>query len=151
MLGELELASGIKSIFNALGAKTSDSNYAVALLDKTTKQPAGVMDMSTLASVLGVYNQPSYIPSGSSITISKGKKTAILFCWANTAISTGPCILSFGRTALAQEVVSSLAIRTEEASGNVSVTCDSSSGDILVKNQTSIAVNFMYNLFPCEQ
>lgn len=44
----------IKNVFAALGAKTSDSNYGVALLDKTTAEPKGLMGMSDLASVLGV-------------------------------------------------------------------------------------------------
>ena len=43
----------IKSIFAALGAKTSDINYAVPLLNKTTAEPKGYMDMASLASVLG--------------------------------------------------------------------------------------------------
>ena len=43
----------IKAVFAALGAKTSDSNYAVPLLSKTTAEPKGYMDMASLASVLG--------------------------------------------------------------------------------------------------
>ena len=43
----------IKNVFSALGAKTSDSNYGVALLDKTSGEPKGFMGMSDLASVLG--------------------------------------------------------------------------------------------------
>ena len=43
----------IKNVFSALGAKTSDSNYAVALLDKTSAEPKGMMDFANLASVLG--------------------------------------------------------------------------------------------------
>lgn len=43
----------IKNVFAALGAKTSDSNYGVALLDKTSGEPKGFMGMSDLASVLG--------------------------------------------------------------------------------------------------
>ena len=48
----------IKNVFAALGAKTSDSNYGVALLDKTSGEPKGLMGMSDLASVLG----GNYIP-----------------------------------------------------------------------------------------
>ena len=48
------LSNGIKELFAALGAKTSDSNYAVPLLNKTNGTPQGMMDMSSLASVLGV-------------------------------------------------------------------------------------------------
>ena len=44
----------IKNVFSALGAKTSDSNYGVALLDKTSGEPKGFMGMSDLASVLVV-------------------------------------------------------------------------------------------------
>ena len=43
----------IKNVFSALGAKTSDSNYGVALLDKTSGEPKGMMDFANLASVLG--------------------------------------------------------------------------------------------------
>lgn len=46
--------NAIKSVFAALGAKTSDSNYGVALLDKTSGEPKGLMGMSDLASLLGV-------------------------------------------------------------------------------------------------
>lgn len=42
----------LKNVFSALGAKTSDDNYGVALLDKTTAEPKGLMEMSDLASVL---------------------------------------------------------------------------------------------------
>ena len=48
------LINGLKDLFASLGAKTSDSNYAVGLFDKTSKEPKGVMGMSDLASVLGV-------------------------------------------------------------------------------------------------
>ena len=48
-----ELKNGLKSLFSTLGAKTSDSNYGVALLDKTSGEPKGLMGMSALASVLG--------------------------------------------------------------------------------------------------
>ena len=50
------LSNGIKELFAALGAKTSDSNYAVPLLNKTNGTPLGMMDMSSLASVLGATN-----------------------------------------------------------------------------------------------
>ena len=43
----------IKNVFAALGAKTSDDNYGVALLDKTTAEPKGLMGMGDLASVIG--------------------------------------------------------------------------------------------------
>ena len=49
-----ELKNGMKSLFFSLGAKTSDSNYAVGLYDKTSAEPKGLMGMSDLASVLGV-------------------------------------------------------------------------------------------------
>ena len=48
-----ELKNGMKSLFSSLGAKTSDSNYAVGLYDKTSAEPKGIMAMSNLASVLG--------------------------------------------------------------------------------------------------
>ena len=44
----------IKNVFAALGAKTSDDNYAVGLFDKTTAEPKGLMEMNDLRSVLGV-------------------------------------------------------------------------------------------------
>lgn len=49
------LSTGLKNLFISLGAsKTSDNNYAVPLLKATTKEPAGDMTISQLASVLGV-------------------------------------------------------------------------------------------------
>ena len=48
-----ELKNGMKNLFSSLGAKTSDSNYAVGLFDKTSAEPKGIMDMASLASVLG--------------------------------------------------------------------------------------------------
>ena len=50
------LLDGLKSLFSTLGAKTSDSNYAVGLYDKTSGEPKGLMGMSDLQSVLGVRN-----------------------------------------------------------------------------------------------
>lgn len=51
------LSTGLKNLFISLGAsKTSDNNYAVPLLNATTKEPVGDMAISQLASVLGVNN-----------------------------------------------------------------------------------------------
>ena len=60
----------IKSVFAALGAKTSDSNYAVPLLNKTTAEPKGYMDMASLASVLGdisLGRESITVPANSSV------------------------------------------------------------------------------------
>lgn len=46
----------IKNVFAALGAKTSDDNYGVALLDKTSGEPKGLMGIGELTSVLGGIN-----------------------------------------------------------------------------------------------
>ena len=53
-MNKIKIINAIKGVFSALGAKTSDSNYAVALLDKTSAEPKGMMDFANLASVLGV-------------------------------------------------------------------------------------------------
>ena len=45
--------NAIKGVFATLGAKTSNSNYAVPLVDKTSAEPKGFMEMANLASVLG--------------------------------------------------------------------------------------------------
>lgn len=48
------LSTSLKNLFISLGAsKTSDNNYAVPLLNASTKEPAGDMTISQLASVLG--------------------------------------------------------------------------------------------------
>ena len=57
----------IKSVFAALGAKTTDSNYAVPVVNKTTAEPKGYMDMASLASVLG---DPLFADGGKIITNS---------------------------------------------------------------------------------
>lgn len=48
--------NAIKSVFSGLGAKTSDSSYAVPLVDSSSAEPKGFMSMANLASVLGVKN-----------------------------------------------------------------------------------------------
>lgn len=53
-MNKTKIINAIKGVFSTLGAKTSDSNYAVALLDKTSAEPKGMMDFANLASVLGV-------------------------------------------------------------------------------------------------
>lgn len=60
-----ELKNGMKDLFSSLGAKTSDSNYAVGLFDKTSAEPKGIMDMASLASVLGgITNEVKYVSVG---------------------------------------------------------------------------------------
>lgn len=50
-----------------LGAKTTDSNYAVPLVNKTSGAPQGFMDMSSLASVLGGFKFTPVIPKNSDL------------------------------------------------------------------------------------
>jgi len=52
-MNTISFLNAMKEVFSTLGAKTSDSNYGVALLDKTSGEPKGLMGMSDLASVLG--------------------------------------------------------------------------------------------------
>lgn len=47
------LLNGLKSLFSGLGKKTTDSNYAVALLKNSDASAAGYMGMADLAKVLG--------------------------------------------------------------------------------------------------
>lgn len=51
---ELSLLNSLKVLFSGLGAKNSDNNYAVPLFSKSDATPAGFMNLSDLASVLGV-------------------------------------------------------------------------------------------------
>lgn len=92
------LSNGIKELFAALGAKTSDSNYAVPLLNKTNGTPQGMMDMSSLASVLGGilnkikgvkwFDQSTPGTTGTSFDISSSvpNYSGILIC---AAVGTG--------------------------------------------------------------
>ena len=66
-MADLSLVNALKTAFSALGAKTSDSNYAVGLFDKTTAEPKGIMGMSDLASVLGGMNYIRTITSNTDI------------------------------------------------------------------------------------
>ena len=61
-----ELKNGMKDLFSSLGAKTSDSNYAVGLFDKISAEPKGIMDMASLASVLGGM-KPAHLPDNSNM------------------------------------------------------------------------------------
>lgn len=53
-MNTISFSNAFKSLIATLGAKTTDSNYAVPLVNKTSGAPQGFMDMSNLASVLGV-------------------------------------------------------------------------------------------------
>lgn len=50
----------LKNVFSALGAKTSDDNYAVGLFDKTSGEPKGMMGISDLVSVMVGQNPLRY-------------------------------------------------------------------------------------------
>ena len=52
-MNTISFSNAFKSLMATLGAKTTDSNYAVPLVNKTSGAPQGFMDMSSLASVLG--------------------------------------------------------------------------------------------------
>ena len=52
---ELSLLNSLKVLFSGLGAKNSDNNYAVPLFSKSDATPVGFMNLSDLASVLGVF------------------------------------------------------------------------------------------------
>lgn len=86
------LLNGMKSLFSSLGAKTSDSNYGVALLDKTSGEPKGLMGMSDLASVLGVMkwqgnidgvNTP--VDTGISVNAQSRGETLLVLCSGHSA------------------------------------------------------------------
>ena len=59
-MNTISFSNAFKSLMATLGAKTTDSNYAVPLVNKTSGAPQGFMDMSSLASVLGekILNAP---------------------------------------------------------------------------------------------
>lgn len=52
-MDKILFSNSFKNLMVALGAKTSDSSYAVPLINKTSGAPQGYMEMSALASVLG--------------------------------------------------------------------------------------------------
>ena len=54
-MNTISFSNAFKSLMATLGAKTTDSNYAVPLVNKTSGAPQGFMDMSSLASVLGEF------------------------------------------------------------------------------------------------
>ena len=49
----INLVNMMKNVFATLGAKSSNNNYAVPLVDASSAEPKGYMNMSNLASVLG--------------------------------------------------------------------------------------------------
>lgn len=74
------LLLGLKDLFHTLGAKTSDSNYAVGLYDKTSGEPKGMMGMSDLSSVLGVKKwKRASGNNGGVATITTQRIDSILF------------------------------------------------------------------------
>lgn len=89
-----ELKNGLKSLFSTLGAKTSDSNYGVALLDKTSGEPKGLMGMSSLASVLGgltLYHYIEYNNFQSPINIGKAIGLVIVISSATGNYAASLC------------------------------------------------------------
>ena len=65
------LLNGVKSLFSGLGAKTTDSNYAVPLVNKSTAEPAGYMEMVNLSAVIAGTSIASLDAAGlDSITAS---------------------------------------------------------------------------------
>lgn len=67
-----EFSDSLKKVFGSLlPLKTADSNYAVGLYNKADGTPAGMMDMPSLASVLGV-NESVIQNTSKQITLSPG-------------------------------------------------------------------------------
>ena len=64
-MDKILFSNSFKNLMVALGAKTSDSSYAVPLINKTSGAPQGYMEMSALASVLGVAQYHTFLQSGS--------------------------------------------------------------------------------------
>ena len=81
----------IKNVFAALGAKTSNDNYGVALLDKTTAEPKGLMGMSDLASVLGGIARIKH----ESVNVGSGTGTNGLHYAVDNVISAGGAVMYF--------------------------------------------------------
>ena len=78
----------IKNVFSALGAKTSDDNYGVALLDKTTAEPKGLMGMRDLASLLGgIKVKPDAAPY---ITDANDLDTGFVFAYCTKGAANAP-------------------------------------------------------------
>lgn len=75
----------LKNVFSALGAKTSDDNYAVGLFDKTSAEPKGIMGMSDLSSVLGGILPMGDGDSTTNIDTLIGKSSAIAITANNSS------------------------------------------------------------------
>ena len=91
----------IKNVFAALGAKTSDNNYGVALLDKTTAEPQGLMGMSDLASVLGAswlvpFNVLGYTDEQMVKVASNYDEAFLGFSWGSSTATNRPSKIDSG-------------------------------------------------------
>ena len=86
----------IKNVFAALGAKTSDDNYGVALLDKTSGEPKGLMGMSDLASVLGVENNIITLQANASTQLSNFQYSLVLFVEKEMYGQSTLCLSTWG-------------------------------------------------------
>lgn len=90
-MDKILFSNSFKNLMVALGAKTSDSSYAVPLINKTSGAPQGYMEMSALASVLGgVYTQlqgNTSIGSYGEVASDMFRKTGV-FSAANAVAST---------------------------------------------------------------
>ena len=106
------LSNGLKDLFAALGAKTSDSNYAVPLLNKTNGTPQGMMDMASLASVLGgllkcqsvrgFQGNCNDLDTGFAYYFEGGSNAPSIYCWIITLkYNSSDCAqLAWGSTGL---------------------------------------------------
>ena len=78
------LLNGVKSLFSGLGAKTTDSNYAVPLVNKNDATPTGYMTMANIAAVLGAANIMAKSLNCRVTETSSGKlenlTTGIVYC-----------------------------------------------------------------------
>lgn len=111
----------------------------------------GSITPANLASALGVLtNKTQPINSSSSFTIDKGDKTAVLYCWANTDTSSAPAIIMCARKSLTVHVDTTSLVVNQDISNAVCVNIDSSTGNIIVKNNYSSAKNFSYLLLRVE-
>lgn len=154
-MDKILISNSFKNLLQSLGAKTSNSNYAVPVVTAgsgtTAGTPQGYMDMASLASVLGVIQDRVNIQSNSTLTIPKGKKAAVIMCWCNTATASAPLIAVCSRTSSIQAVIDSACIMVgQETTNFVGIVVDSD-GNIVVYNKLNQIITFKYHLFLCEQ
>ena len=91
-MNTISFRDAFKSLMATLGAKTTDSNYAVPLVNKTSGAPQGFMDMSSLASVLGV--DIIFFENGQNLNNLTFKNGRYLYVYCSTSKTVSQSLLN---------------------------------------------------------